>query len=81
MSVSREVELSCDGLPGERLSCTRSRPIFARTARAARREAREAGWKVNQRGAKDYCPKCAAERADQTAEDARYDDVFGDGRG
>lgn len=54
MSVHVEVELCCDGIGS--YGCASSNPIFARTGRKARREARESGWLVNAPGGKDYCP-------------------------
>lgn len=54
MGVSTEVELYCDGVP--QYGCA-TPPIFHRTGRAARQEAKERGWLVSQPGGTDYCPQ------------------------
>lgn len=55
MSIYTEVQLCCDGAPGdERFDCTNT--LFANTAQEARRVAREAGWLVGRRGGRDWCP-------------------------
>ncbi len=56
MSVYTEVEVHCDGKPGDGpFDCNEA--LMARTGRAARREAREGGWLVSAPGGKDYCPE------------------------
>lgn len=54
MAVYTEVELRCDGIPGDAFGCDRT--FFADTGTEARRQARNAGWLVSQTGGKDYCP-------------------------
>jgi hypothetical protein len=55
MSTYREVELRCDGVPNDPFGCNAS--VFAHTAFAARRDAREEGWRVGLKGGRDFCPK------------------------
>lgn len=62
MSVYREVELRCDGRPGDPYGCEPA--IYAKTGHQARQEARAAGWLTGALGGKDYCsdhrPRLAA---------------------
>jgi hypothetical protein len=53
MSTYIEVEMRCDGIPGNPFGC--EPPIFELTESEARRSARAQGWLVSE-GGKDYCP-------------------------
>jgi hypothetical protein len=55
VSAHREVELRCDGIPGEPYGC--SNVIYSRTAERCRRDAREGGWRTNLPGGRDLCPR------------------------
>lgn len=55
MTAYAEYELRCDAIPGDQFGCLTV--VFGFTAKQARADAREDGWRVALPGGRDLCPK------------------------